>query len=139
MASKQRRYHNAAVGYFIYGLIYLTGAIYLVQVGASARAMGSGSIWWFLLGGAMVVVLPILIWREFKWITRLLAVLVFVRIIGLLRLIFRWEWDTVPLPWDARLSEGYGAAFFLGVSLFACYLLVRAGWSGRLKRNRTAP
>ncbi len=136
MASSKRAYRDAAVGYFLYGLIYLIGAVYLAYVGASERAMGPNSFWWFLLGGGMVVVLPILIWKQFKWLTRALAVLVFVRVVGLFRMIVRSEWDAVPLPWGAEMSEGYGAVFFFGVSMAACVMLARAGWHEWIQRRR---
>lgn len=136
MASTSKTYRDAAVGYLVYGLIYLIGAVYLARVGASPRAMAPGSTWWFVLGGLMVVVLPLLIWKEFKWLTRALAVLVLVRVVGLLRLMIRSDWEAVPLPWGGAMSEAYGAAAFLAVSLVVCMLLARAGWSTWLERRR---
>jgi len=136
MEQSTRRYRAAAAAYFVYGLLYLAGAIYLGQVGASPRALRADSIWWYLLGGAMVVVLPLLIWKQFKWVTRGLALLVFLRVMGLARLFLSPGWDMVPLPWEGQISEAYGAGVFLVVSLGTCWLLVHAGWSTWIARRR---
>ncbi|MEX0821130.1 MAG: hypothetical protein WD021_03205 [Rhodothermales bacterium] len=138
MKADTKKYRQAAAAYLIYGILYLFGALYMAQTGASERAMGPGSVWWFLLGGAMVVALPVLIWKEYTWLTRVLAVLVGVRVVGLGRLLVRGEWDAVPMPWGGTLSEAYGAAVFFVVSVCACVLLARAGWGRWMDRRRGA-
>lgn len=126
-ASRTNRYRHAAVGYFVYGLIYLAGAIYL-----STRGEGPQSGWiWFGVGAAMVVLFPVLIWKELKWVTRILAVLVAVRIFGLLRLIIDGDNRLIEMPWGGELPILYGATAFLLVAAVECYLLVRAGWDLR--------
>lgn len=135
MAARTRKYHQAAIAYLIYGLIYLSGAVYLAEVGAVAR---SGWVW-FLVGVVFLLVLPPLIWKEYKWITRILAVLVGVRIIGLVRLIIT-DSGTVPMPWGGAMKMAYGAFVFLVVAVGAGVMLVRAGWDlelGRTKRVDT--
>src|SRR5918993_3084802 len=90
-----RKYNEAAIAYLVYGVIYLAGAIYLGRIGKGP----DGTVWWYLLGAAMAVGFPYLIWKRFKWVTRILAVLVLVRVFGLVRIAVRASTDSVPLPW----------------------------------------
>jgi hypothetical protein len=126
-----RAYRQAALTYLAYGVIYLGGAIYLGTVGLGPPA---AAWYWYVAGGALVVFLPVLIWKEFKWVTRILAVLVFVRVLGLTRIIIRDEGVMVPMPWGVELSQVYGAVAFLVVAAVTCLMLVRAGWSSRFVR-----
>lgn len=125
MPTRTEKYHQAALTYLVYGLLYLSGAVYLAQMDVVARSGWA----WFLIGMLFVLVLPPLIWYEFKWVTRLLAVLVFVRIAGLGRTIFTSEGETVPLPWDGELAVRTGAIIFLLVAAVTNAMLVRAGWN----------
>jgi hypothetical protein len=118
-----RKYTQAAVGYLVYGLIYLAGAVYLGRIG---RGPG-GSVWWYVIGAAMAFGFPYLIWKRFKWVTRVLAVLVFVRVIGLVR-VARAESDPIPLPWGGEIATPQGALVFMLVAVLTCFLLARAGW-----------
>lgn len=128
MSWKTDRYRQAAVAYFVYGVLYLFGALYLVETGASIRGAESDSLWWFVIGAVMMVALPALVWMRFKWVTRILALLVVVRIAGLVRIIYGDAGETVPLPWGGEMPRVYGAAVFLTVAAAVCALLVRAGW-----------
>lgn len=125
MPTRTEKYHQAALTYLVYGLLYLSGAVYLAQMDVVARSGWA----WFLIGMLFVLVLPPLIWYEFKWVTRLLAVLVFVRIAGLGRTIFTSENETVPLPGDGELALRTGAIIFLLVAAVTGAMLVRAGWN----------
>lgn len=134
MATRKQKYRQAAITYLVYGLIYLGGAVYLAEIGAVAR---SGWVW-FLVGAIFLLVLPPLVWYEFKWVTRILAILVFVRVVGLVRVIVNDEGETVPLPWDGAVPMRYGAVAFLIVAVVAGAMLVRAGWNlGKAKTART--
>ncbi|NIS49415.1 MAG: hypothetical protein GWN61_26570 [candidate division Zixibacteria bacterium] len=129
MPDRIRKYHQASLTYLVYGVIYLVGAIHLVKSGFSGRAMGSGNgLIYFIIGALIVVVFPLLIWKGFKWFTRILAVLVVTRMIGLVQVIFENSTSSVPLPWGAELPMLYGAIVFLAVTAFTCFMLVRAGW-----------
>ena len=119
-----RKYTQAAIGYLVYGVIYLAGAIYLARIGKGPDA----APWWYLLGAAMVVGLPYLIWKRFKWVTRILAVLVLVRVIGLARIALRAGAEQVPLPWGGEVTTAQGAILFMLVAAATCILLARAGW-----------
>ena len=127
MDLQARNYHHAAVGYLVYGLIYLGGAIYLDRIG---RGPG-GSVWWYLIGAAMAFGFPYLIWQRFRWMTRVLAVLVLVRVIGLVRIAARSESEPVPLPWGGDIASSHGAIVFMLIAVLTCILLARAGWQRR--------
>ena len=133
MATQTQKYQQAAVTYLIYGLIYLGGAVYLAEVDVVAR---SGWVW-FLVGVVFLLVLPPLIWKGFKWVTRILAVLIFVRVIGLLRVIVTNS-ETVPVPWGGTMRMAYGAVVFLVVAVAAGVMLVRAGWNLGQKKSAEA-
>jgi hypothetical protein len=124
MDLQARKYNEAAIGYLVYGLIYLAGAIHLGRIGRGP----DGTVLWYLIGAAMAVGFPYLIWKRFKWITRVLAVLVLVRVIGLLRVAARAESDSVPLPWGGEIATSHGAIVFMLIAVLTCILLARAGW-----------
>jgi len=124
MDLRTRKYNQAAIGYFVYGVIYLTGAIYLGRIGKGPDA----TLWWYLIGAAMAFGFPWLIWKRFKWVTRILAVLVLVRVIGLVRIAVRGGTEPVPLPWGGEIGMSYGATLFMLIAVTTCILLARAGW-----------
>lgn len=125
MPSRTQKYHQAAITYCVYGVVYLSGAVYLAESGVVAR---SGWVW-FVIGLVFLLVIPPLIWRGYMWFTRVIAVMVAVRIIGLMRLILNDDGATVPLPGGGAVSMVAGAVVFLIVAMAACAMLVRAGWS----------
>lgn len=125
MDAHARRYQQAAIGYLIYGLLYLAGAIYLGRIGMGP----GGTVWWYVLGAVMAFGLPYLVWRRYTWVTRILALLVLVRVVGLVRIAVRPGPDPVPLPWGGEVAMSHGAIAFALVALVTCVLLARAGWS----------
>lgn len=125
MAPQAQRYQQAAIGYLVYGLIYLAGAVYLGRIGMGP----GGTVWWYVLGALMAVGFPYLIWKRLKWVTRVLAVLVFVRVIGLARIAVRPDPEPVPLPWGGAVATSHGAIVFALLALATCFLLARAGWA----------
>ena len=124
MDLRARKYGQAAIGYFVYGVIYLAGAVYLGRIGKGP----DGPVWWYLIGAAMALGFPYLIWKRFKWVTRILAVLVIVRVIGLLRIALRADTEPVPLPWGGEIETSQGAIVFMLMAVATCILLARAGW-----------
>lgn len=130
MEPQAQRYQQAAIGYLVYGLIYLAGAVYLGRIGMGP----GGTVWWYVLGALMAVGFPYLIWKRLKWVTRVLAVLVFVRVIGLARIAVRPDPEPVPLPWGGAIAMSHGAIAFALIALATCFLLARAGWA----RSRAA-
>jgi hypothetical protein len=124
MDFRARKYNQAAIGYLVYGVIYLAGAIYLAQIGEGR----DGTAWWYLVGAAMALGFPYLIWKRFKWVTRILAVLVLVRVIGLVRIALRAGTEQVPLPWGGEITTAQGAILFMLIAAATGILLARAGW-----------
>jgi hypothetical protein len=127
MDPQARQYRQAAIGYLVYGVIYLAGAIYLGRIGRGP----DGTVGWYLIGTAMAFGFPYLIWKQFKWVTRILAVLLLVRIIGLVRIAVRADAEAVPLPWGGEIAMSHGAMVFMLIAVLACVLLARAGWPRR--------
>ena len=135
VAQDPRKYHQAAVTYLVYGLIYWGGGFYLIETGISQQ---SGAAW-FVIGGLFIVLFPPLIWyggrsKILKWFTRLLAVFLVVRLIGLLRVILNDDGVMVPLPWGGEIALVYGAAAFMLVAAVACWMLARAGFQVQSSR-----
>lgn len=124
MATHTQKYHQAAITYFIYGVLYLAGAVYLAQIDVVDRSGWA----WFVVGSIFVLGLPPLIWYEFKWVTRILALLVFVRVAGLIRTILTDDGTTISLPWSGTLPLPVGAFAFLIIAALTGAMLVRAGW-----------
>jgi hypothetical protein len=119
-----RKYNQAAIGYLAYGVIYLAGAIYLGRIGRGP----DGTVWWYLLGAAMAFGFPYLIWKRFTWVTRILALLVLVRVVGLVRIAVRAGTEPVPVPWGGEIATSHGAIVFMVIAVTTCVLLARAGW-----------
>ena len=119
-----RKYNQAAVGYLVYGVIYLAGAIYLGRIGKGP----DGTLCWYFIGAAMALGFPYLIWKRFKWVTRILAVLVLFRVVGLVRIAIRAGTAPVPLPWGGQIATAHGAIVFMLIAVTTCILLARAGW-----------
>ncbi len=120
-----QKYHQAAIAYLIYGLIYLGGAVYIAGAGLSRR---SGLIY-FIIGGLFVAIFPVLIWRGYVWFTRFLAIFMFYRLYELGKIVLRDSDKMVPLPWGGEVSMQAGAAVFWMVAAAACFMLARAGFS----------
>src|SRR5438874_11343655 len=94
----QQRHTIAALVYFGYGVFYLFGAQYLISLQAAQRGMANPRLF-FVLGGIITVVFPLLIYSRFalalSWrpraprqtlyidFTLLLGLLVIARVIAL--------------------------------------------------------
>ena len=118
-------YQQAAVVYLVYGLVYLGGATYLASIGRATR--GSPALW-LAMGSVFVLIFPVLIWRGFKWVTRLLSILLGIRVLGLAKVLVASPMVWVPLPGGLQLPQRAGAFVFLLVALAACVATARAGW-----------
>ena len=127
MDVRARKYNQAAMGYLVYGVIYLAGAIHLGRIGRGP----DGTVWWYVIGAAMAFGFACLIWKQFKWVTRILAVLVLLRVIALVRIAVRAGMEPIPLPWGGEVATSHGAIVFMLIALTTCILLARAGWQRR--------
>jgi hypothetical protein len=124
-----RRYRDAAVAYFVYGVVYLIGAGHLGLTGASSRTAESGAWVWYAVGIVILVTFPWLIARGYVWFTRLIALHLGVRIYGLF-LIAAGPTGHEPLELlgGASVSKTVGAIAFASVAAVAAAFLIRASW-----------
>jgi hypothetical protein len=124
----QRRHTLAAVVYFIYGLFYLYGAQYITGAGMTQRGMSTGTTMWFIIGGVVAIVFPLLIHRVFAFglslsrskqmqrntfyinFTLILGLLVVGRVYSLIKLGF---YAKSPLHIIGLLMAAINAAFLL--------------------------
>ncbi len=111
--ARERKYHQAAVFYFAYGVLYLTRVVAL-GVRSDWNLHGyPKSVAWVLLPVGLIITLafPFFIWRQVRWFTIALAIVVFIR--------------------TAYLFGQANVEFFLGpflVSAAAAWMLARAAW-----------
>lgn len=122
--TSEQKYHQAALTYLVYGVVYWVGGYYMIEAGVSMRS----GVAWLLIGAAFVLIFPPLIWKGFTWFTRILALFLLLRIAGLVRVIITDTGTTVPLPWNGALPMRVGAGIFLVIAAITCFMLVRASW-----------
>lgn len=129
MATRQEKFRQAALSYLVYGGFYLAGAMYITMTGVVGRAVTwqRGSTW-FGIGAILVLLFPWLISRGYVWFTRLLAVLVLFRAVGVALVMLKPTIPVVPLPGGIELPMRAGAFFFLLMTLGTDWMLVRAAW-----------
>jgi hypothetical protein len=136
MSDADNRFRVAARGYFVYGVVYWLGGLWLW-----IHDVGRGSLWsvvWILLGGALVILIPFLLRRRRPWFerwilsrrdfARLVAVLMFFRVVAVARVVFRADSATVPAPWGGVVSYRTGGTVFLLVTLIALAFVILAAW-----------
>ncbi len=129
MATRQEKFRQAALSYLCYGCLYLAGAIYVASTGITGRELTSrAGMIWFAVGATLIILFPWLISRGSVWFTGVLAVLVFLRAVGVARVIVKPTIRAVPLPGGIEISMRAGAVCFLLVTLGTGYMLARAAW-----------
>ena len=71
---RARAYRLAAIAYVLYGLLYLGGAVLALTPERMGLYFGFLP-WWALdlVGAALLAVLPLLVLRQWTWLTRILA------------------------------------------------------------------
>jgi hypothetical protein len=141
------RFRAAALGYLVYGVVYWVGGLYLLSQGVGVAggraggAAGASMAMWGLLGLAILVSIPLLLWHPWPWFdrwvlsrrdfSRLIAVLMAVRLVEVLRVALRPEAATVTAPWGGEISFRAGAVVFATVTAIALILVARAAWARR--------
>ena len=118
----QRRFKAAAILYALYGLVYLGGAVAALTPERQRDFFGFVP-WWvfYLVGLALVLALPVLVWKQWVWFTRILA--------------FGPAGKALTLIWkQGRLAQaGEDTSlynwFFAGVAILAALALGTVGWS----------
>jgi hypothetical protein len=131
------RFRAAARGYLAYGLVYWLGGawLFLHDVGRGSAL----SVVWILLGAVLVVLVPYLLRRRRSWFerwilsrrdfARIVAVLMFARVLAVLRVVLREDSAVAPAPWGGVVSYRAGGVVFLVVTVAALVLVARAAWS----------
>lgn len=114
-------YRRAAVMYFIYGVVYLLGAI--LQITPERMGDFFGFVpWWafYLLGALSVVFIPVLVWYRLKWFTRVLAFGPAIKMISLVLKQYR-----LFIAGETPLFYNW---LFIFVAFLATVHLFQAGW-----------
>ena len=132
MTTRDQLFKQAAWTYFVYGVLYWLGGLYLATRGL---AVGRG-IFWFVLGALFVVVFPWLIARGsrgsgYLWFARILSLLVAFRAFEVGQVMLAPRIPTVPLPGDAEIPMRLGAGLFFLITLATAAMLARAAWGRR--------
>jgi hypothetical protein len=125
MARLADPYRRAAVGYVIYGLVYLGGAV--IELSPERQRDFFGFVpWWvfYIAGLGLVLTIPVVVWQRRMWFTRVLSVFPVIKALSLL------------LGLGKLLGEGEPTSlyrwFFSAVAMVAGVLLARAGWGTQL-------
>ncbi len=110
---RARKYRQAAIIYFAYGVYYLAGVIGLGRRSGWVMHGYNPIFAWVLIpvGALITIAFPIFVWRQVRWFTCALAIVVFARSVYL--------FSQLTLP------------SFLGpfiVAAVAAWMLARAGW-----------
>jgi hypothetical protein len=138
MTGDDERFRLAARGYFVYGVVYWLGGVWLWlhDVGRGSPA----SAGWIVVGAVFVVLVPFLLRRRRRvferWIlsrrdfARILTVLLAARLVAVARVVLREGAATVAAPWGGVITYRTGGIVFLVVTLVALVLVARAAWTG---------
>jgi|GEM_PF-2490955 len=118
-------YQRAAVGYLVYGCVYMGGAIAEILADESRqKSFFGGTVpWWafYVVGALLIALMPVLVWKRYKWLTRILA--------------FGPAGKAITLFWlmGKDLREGGGldaySLVFAVVAVTSACLLAYAGWT----------
>ncbi len=132
-------FHTAARAYFLYGVVYFVGGLYLVSHGVGARGSRlTAGLEWAAIGLILLFGIPYLLSRRRTWFerwilsrrdfARLLTLLMAVRAWAVLQVALRPEAATVAAPWGGELSFRVGAAVFFVITVAALICVARAAW-----------
>jgi hypothetical protein len=145
------RFRAAARAYFVYGVVYWIGGVYLAWHGVGVRA-GPSVAWrgvaWILVGLVLVVLVPFLLRRRRTWFerwilsrrdfARILALFMALRAFEVARIALRSGGASVPAPWSGVISFRGGAALFFVVTVTALVFVVLAAWGPERDEANTA-
>ena len=138
------RFRDAARAYFVYGVIYWIGGVWLAFQGVGVRGELAGrGISWIALGLVLVVGIPYLLRRPRAWFerwilgrrdfARILTLFMVLRAWAVLRVVLRPETATVAAPWGGEITFRTGAAVFFIVTIVAALFVAVAAWSADQK------
>ena len=136
-------FRAAARAYFIYGVVYLVGGLYLISQGVGvmgAPATGATSLTmlrWALIGLIPLVAIPWLLARRWSWahgwvsrrtFAALVAILLAIRAFKVGAAAFH-RGATIAAPWGGEITFQAGAAVFFVVTVAALFFVARAAVS----------
>jgi hypothetical protein len=136
------RFRAAALAYFVYGVVYLVGGLYLIYRGVGVMgAPTSGAtavtmVRWGLIGLIPLIVIPWLLARRWSWMRGWLSRRTFAVLVAVLLAIRAFKVGaasvhpgaTVAAPWGGEITFQAGAVIFLVVTLMALVFVARAAW-----------
>ena len=133
-------YRPAARAYFLYGLVYLVGGLYLISQGVGVMGGSTGGqttrmmLRWGFIGLIPLVAIPWLLSRPWSWLGGLVSRRTFAWIVALLLAVRAYKVGevarrggaSVAAPWVGEISFQAGAVVFLAVTLIALGFVLRA-------------
>jgi hypothetical protein len=133
-------FRSAACAYFIYGLVYLAGGLYLIQHGVGVAGARTGAstastlFVWGLVGLIPLVLIPLLLWRPWSWLGGWVSRRTFAWLVALLLAVRAYKvggvvlrgGGAVPAPWGGEISFQAGGIVFLFVTVVALAFMLRA-------------
>jgi len=117
-------YQRAAIAYIVYGSLYMGGAVAALDEERKSTFFGFVPWWAFYVAGALLLAaLPVLVWRRYKWLTRILCFGPAVK-----ALVLFWRTGL-----DLRAGEGLDLfqVVFALTAVGAASLLAVAGWGSQ--------
>ena len=146
-ANTDDRFRTAAQAYFLYGLVYAIGGIWLVLNGVGVPGYATGGrraayvAFWVAASLVILLLVPFLLRRRRVWFERwILSRRDFARVLTLFMAVRAWEvlkvarragTPSVPAPWGGDVSFQAGAIVFLVVTVAALLCVARAAWTER--------
>ena len=141
------RFRTAAQAYFVYGLVYAVGGIWLVLNGVGVPGYVTGGRravyvgFWVVTSVVILLLVPFLLRRRRAWFERwILSRRDFARVLTLFMTVRAWEVlkvarrpeaPSVPAPWGGDVSFQAGAIVFFVVTVAALAFVARAAWTER--------
>ncbi len=137
MATREEKFQQAAWTYFVYGVVYWFGALYL-----RVRGLGRGRhvAFWFIIGALLVLFVPYVLRRDVAWFdrwvlsrrdfARVLTVFVVFRAFEVGRIGLRGTASsTMPAIGSGVLPTQLGAWVFFVITAGTAVMLARAAWA----------
>lgn len=133
-------FRAAARAYFVYGVVYLVGGLYLIYRGVGVMGSPTTSatsltmLRWGLIGLVPLVVIPSLLARRWSWLRGWVSRRTFAGLVALLLAVRAFKvaavavhgGATVAAPWGGEITFQAGAVVFLIFTIAALFFVARA-------------
>src|SRR5439155_3036611 len=137
------RFRAAALAYFVYGVVYLVGGLYLIYRGVgvmgapTSGATAATLARWGLIGLIPLIVIPWFLGRRWSWMRGWVSRRTFAVLVAVLLAIRAFKVGAaavhpgarVAAPWGGEITFQAGAVIFLVVTLMALVFVARAAAS----------